>query len=377
MAIAMMRATHEQRLERWLGADKVEHLSRSMKDWYGPPIAVGGVPGNVWAHRGGGFSGPIKAGQVAPAIDFVEQRLKRIARNWTQRQMASLHMAGFSSLSDLIAEASGGKRRDYPFQKNGPTGVVNVSSSLWRLGSMPAAGGAGSAAPGGRACSDATTGSFTQFWNPGGTDTTHFVGAGVTASVINNTLLLYDRLFDVAKTMNSSATESVTGVPTRYQSSTVTDPDYAGGNFIFVEVGGTALAATGHNWTVCRYRNQAGTDTQTMPSLTGNSGAIVDRLDHPVGQWFAPLASGDTGAMDLDQMQCSAAVATGAVNFVIGHPIAMLPCPVANLICQMDGIGSAFNLVRIFDDACLAFLEVCKPATTATNYAGILSTVAG
>jgi len=42
-----------------------------------------------------------------------------------------------------------------------------------------------------------------------------------------------------------------------------------------------------------------------------------------------------------------------------------------------DGINSAFNLARIFDDAALAFLEVCKPATGATNYAGSFTTVAG
>ena len=97
----------------------------------------------------------------------------------------------------------------------------------------------------------------------------------------------------------------MTGVPTRYQSSTVTDPDFAGGNFLFVEVGGTALAATSHNWTTCLYRDQDNNDAVTLPSLTGNSGAIVDRLDHPVGQWFAPLATGDYGVKDLNQMQCS------------------------------------------------------------------------
>jgi hypothetical protein len=170
--------------------------------------------------------------------------------------------------------------------------------------------------------------------------------------------------------MNSTATESVTGVPTRYQSSTPTAADYAGGNFIFVEVGGTALASTAHNWTTCLYRNQAGTDAQTMPSLTGNSGAIVRRLDHPTGQWFAPLATGDVGAMDLNQMQCSAAVATGVINFVIGHPIAFMPCPVANMVCKDDGINTSANLQRIFDDAALAFLEVTKPATTTTTWTG-------
>jgi hypothetical protein len=177
--------------------------------------------------------------------------------------------------------------------------------------------------------------------------------------------------------MNSTATESVTGVPTRYQSTTGGAADSAEGNFLFVEVGGTALAATAHNWTTCLYTDQSGNTGATLPSLTGNSAAIVRRLDHPTSQWFAPLATGDTGIQQLDQMQCSAAVATGVVNFVIGHPLAWLPCPVVNMVCISDGLNSAFNLARIFDDAALAFLEVSKPATTATTYTGSFTTVAG
>ena len=114
-----------------------------------------------------------------------------------------------------------------------------------------------------------------------------------------------------------------------------------------------------------------------MPSLTGNSGAIVRRLDHPVSQWFAPLASGDTGVKALTQMQCSAAVATGVINFVIGHPIAWMPCLVANYMMIIDGINTAFNLTRIFDNAALGFLEVSKSTTTATTYTGGITIVSG
>ena len=364
--LRFQRHTHSQRLERWLGAAHVEQMSAAMRDWYGPPIAVSGVPGNVWAMKGGDFRGPIGAGQFASALDMVAARSKKILRRAAEINGGRAG-AGFASLDALISAVSTGKVRQFNFIKVGSTGVLSVTNTLWRAAGTPAAGAAGSAAPGGRALTDATTGAWPVLDNVS-TETRHFVRGEAQGSVGGNTLLLYDRLFDVAKTMNSTATESVTGVPTRYQSSTQTAADYAGGNFIFVEVGGTALAATAHNWTVCLYRNQAGTDAQTMPSLTGNSSAIVDRLDHPVCQWFAPLATGDTGAMDLNQMQCSALVATGLINFVIGHPIAFMPLPIANQLCITDGIMSAFNLVRIFDDAALALLEVMKPATTATTY---------
>jgi hypothetical protein len=198
------------------------------------------------------------------------------------------------------------------------------------------------------------------------------VGADVSANVINNSLLVYDLLFGVVKTMGSAATEAVTGVPTRYQSSIPANADFAGDNFLFIQVGGTALAATAHNWTVCQYRDDAGNDTQTLPSLTGNASAIIDRLDHPTGQWFAPLASGDVGIMDLAQMQCSASVATGVIWFMIGHPLGFMSFPVINSVLPFDWLTNRDQAPRIFDSAFIAFLEPLKPATGATTYTGRL-----
>jgi hypothetical protein len=201
------------------------------------------------------------------------------------------------------------------------------------------------------------------------------VGAELGASVIGNSLIIYDRLFHVLKTMNSTATEAVTGVPTRYQSSTPANEDYSGGNFLFVEVGGTALAATAHNWTTCLYTDQDNNAGATLPSLVGNSAAIVDRLDHPANQWFAPLAAGDSGIKTLTQMQCSALVATGAINFVIGRHISTVAFPVINQMLSPDWLTNRNQTPRIFDNACLSFLEFCKPATTATTYTGVIEFV--
>lgn len=374
----MNLATHSGQLERWLGSETVARLSIRMADWYGPPIAVAGVPGRVFAHRGGDFRGRIVSGRFATAecvADAWVKRIRRGARHVLHHAMRGQLNTGFASLSDLIAEATAGKRYTYQFQKVGATGVVSVTNSLWGLGNHPAAGANASNAPGGDAPTDATAGAW-PFTNPTSPDTQHFT-AGYARADFVNTLLLYDRIFQVNKTMNSTANEAVTGVPTRYQSVTGGAADSAEGNFLFVEVGGTALAATAHNWDTNLYTDQAGATGVTLPTITGNSGAIVRRLDHPTGQWFAPLATGDTGIKALTQMHCSAAVATGVINFVMGHPIAWIPIPIVNLICVADGINTAFNLVRIFDDAALAFLEVCKPATNATTYTGQFESVAG
>lgn len=376
------RSVHSGRIERWLGADRIAQLSRHITEgggpgnpWYGPPINLADCPGSVWIGRDGDFVGDFNRGFFDSAADSLARHLRNLWKAagkpiyFREHQRAPAFGVGFASISDALARASSGNGQLIgPIAKTGPTGVVGSASSLWRVGAQPVAGAAGSAAPGGRALTQATTGT-PNFANPA-SGTLHLTGADFSASIINNGVMLYDRIFDVAKTMASTATESVTGVPTRYQSSTATDPDYAGGNFLFIEVGGTALAATAHNWTTCTYRNQAGTDAQTLPSVTGISGAIVDRFDMPVNTWFCPLATGDSGIMDLAQMQCSASVATGAINFVIGHPIGIMMFPVINVLLPFDWLTNRQQAPRIFNDAALALFEFPKPATTATTYNG-------
>lgn len=375
-----MRHTHSDRLERWLGADKVAQLSAAMCNrdakWYGKPIAVHGVPGLVYATKDGDFIGAIDAGYEVSAIDRAEDIIRRHHRMQRARMARVRRQSGaIGSLDQALAAYFGGGNRTFSFLKSGTTGVVNSTNTLWFVGSQPAAGAAAAAAPGGTVPTDATTGSWA-FDNPTGGATQHFVFGNPIASVAANTLLLYDRLFSVTKTMNSTATEAVTGVPTRYQSTTPGAADYAQNNFLMIECR-TALPATAHNWTTCTYTDQDGNAAATLPSVTGNSSNIINRLDQPAGTWFAPLASGDTGIQQLDQMQCSAAVASGAIDFTIGHPIAFMPCGIANFVCEKDGLTTSISLERIFDDACLAFLEICKPATTATTYNGTFTTLRG
>lgn len=370
------RSVNSSQLERWLGREECERISQAMKDWYGPPIALAGVPGAVYAHKGGDFRGELRAGGEATAKDKAREVFRRMARAIrVVSRRGGARMDGFSSLSDLIAEATvGGKRRDFTFGKVGTLGVVGFTNTLWFVGSLPAAGAAAGAVPGGTAWTDASTGAFV-FTNPTGGDTLHFVRGDPMATVSPNTLMLYDRLFSVTFTIGVTTAEAVTGVPTRYQSTTTTADDYIGGNFVIPEIR-TALPATAHNLTVCTYTDQAAA-ASTLPSITGLSSGIVNRLDTASGLWFSPLESGDTGIQKLTQIQKSAVLASGAIDMTIGHPIAIMPCPIANVACTYDGINTAFNLTRIFDDACLAFLEMQKGATTATTYNGMFAAVAG
>lgn len=358
-----MVSTHSHRLERWMGAEPIERISAAMKDWYGPPIHILDVPGSVRVCGDGDFIGPFDRGNFMSSMDAYWEFLAKL------RSLRQPRMAGFASISDALLRASSGYSQTPGgmIAKVGPTGVVGVTSSLHKVDTQPPAGAAAPAAPSGGSPVDSDTGGM-YFVNPA-SGTLHLTGADISASVINNSLLLYDRVFHVAKTMASTATEAVTGVPTRYQSVTPGDADYAGGNFLFVEVGLTALAATAHNWTVCTYQDQ-GNAASTLPSLTGNSGAIIHRLDHPAQQWFAPLANGDVGIKALTQMQCSASVATGLINFVIGHPIGFMSFPVINSVIPFDWLTNRNLAPRIFNDAYLALLEINKPATGTTTYTG-------
>lgn len=372
----MLQSIHpkSEHLERWLGPAEVHNLSVNFRDWYGPPVAIAGVPGRVFVTKGGDFVGECRAGSelsgVERAVSIVKEEERRRFKRFMKKQAGA-----FSSLSALIAAASGGKQVRMNFSKVGtaPTAIAGAID-LWTAAGQPGAGAAGAAAPTGTSPTNSTTGNL-GFQNAvANANTSHFVNGWITANAVNS-LLLYDRLLAVAKTMNSTGTEAVSGTFSRYQSGTVTNADYIGGNFLFPSVPTTLLPATGHNWTVCQYTDDAGNTANSVPSIAGISACALHQIDLALGNWFMPLASGDVGVKALTQMQCSALVATGTIDFVVGHAIAAMPVPLVNLVCNIDGVASAFNLVTVFDNACLALIELPKPATTATTYSGILATV--
>lgn len=368
------RATHSQRLERWLGAQHVEQLSANFSKWFGPPVPVMGVPGSVFVTGGGNFIGECRAGQELSAVD----RAMCIVQEERRRRFKLAHryqVGAFGSLSALIAAATGGKQCQMQFSKVGtaPT-AVGGAMDLWGVGNLPAAGSAGAAAPGGTAPTSSTTGALGFANAVVNANSSHFVNAFVVANFVNG-LLLCDRLLMVAKTMSAITTEAVTGTFSRYQNQTPGTDDYIGGNFMYPRVS-SVLSATAHNWTVCQYTNQAGTATQSAPSVAGISACAANQIDLAVGpaDWFMALAAGDFGVKALTQMQCSASV-TGTLDFVVAHSVAALPVPLANNVMNIDGVASAFNLVKVFDNACLYFIELPKPATNATTYSGKVLTV--
>lgn len=366
---------HDQKIERHLGID-AQTISSSMRPWYADGIPILNVPG-ISALPGGEFSGQLAKNAPGSLSDYYASRAKRTWRNFARQQLSTAN-AGFASYSDLINEwTSSGKGQSLFFNKSLGTQVIGGCTSSWFVGSQPSAGGVSSAAPGGRATDKSTAGAFA-YTNATSPDLMALL-SGFIINTVGGSILLYDRLFDVIKTASSTTTEAVTGVPTRYVGSTAGSPDYPSGNFMFPEVTSAgALGATAHNWTVCKYTNQAGTTGQSAPSIAGVSGSIANSVDLALGNWFIPLAAGDTGVKALTQMQNSASV-TGALNFVVGHPLGFLACEVALRVFPFDFIvpGGVFNPQRVFDNACLSFLSIMPAATTAPVITGQINLCSG
>lgn len=401
-AISRGKPTHADHLERWLGAEHVARLSRDFANFYWP-VPIQGVPGNVYIMPGGDFAGEIRAGAYMSSADAAALTVKKILKSIENkarknRALGTLYdliragdrrmmsVGAFASIDAIIAAFTGGKGQALLFQKTGvPSNAIGNANDLWSRAGNPGSGAAGAAAPGGTAWSSASTGAL-KYLDGVSANSNHYLNWALSASVINNSLLLYDRLFSVALNMNSTATQAVTGVPTRYQSTTATDVGYIGGNFIFESNPATALASVAHSVTaastaVWTYTNQANTASKNLnhngtaiQTLAGVAACVAGGVNLAAGNWFIPLAAGDSGIKALTQMQHSA-IATGTMDAVIGHPIAVNACPVANLACLDDGLYSAINLSSILDGACLSFLEMPKPATTATNYSGLIRIV--
>jgi hypothetical protein len=266
---------------------------------------------------------------------------------------------GFASLSDLISEATiGGKAQRFRMSKNGVAApAVAASQHLWGLGPLPALGANAGGTGGGTIPDRTTVGSLGQV-NPTGGDTLHFVSA-MPMMTVGGAILMYDYLFGVNINVATTA-NTVTGVPTRYQTTN------AAGSWISARVS-TVYGATAHNYTIT-YMDQDGNTAEAGSAQAARVSSAVQTTPFTAPQWTYSLNSPDVGVRKITSIALSAA-STGNADFIIGHSIVTMPCPITGQVIPVDGINSAFNLIPIVDSACLAFAEYYKTATSAATSA--------
>jgi hypothetical protein len=366
----VFRSIHEQRAERWLGADLYRKAQEAGHYW---PVPVLGFDEPVFAYKGD-LVGYTRIGQFASYADLCTERAAKVLKRAARLSGSQLN-TGFPTLSSLIsAMTEGGKGQFLMFTKAGATGVVGCANSLWNVGAWPVAAGAGGTTGTGAIRTRTSTGALTQ-QNPGGTDTLHLTTITLQGSVAGQMLLLYDHLWDMTHTMTVDPRScDAANVPNRYQTAAL-----APGNF-FSGLVTTVLPAATPTITL-DYVDQDGNNVTGSALSTIRSAAAVNTCPFTAPNWFYPLASTDQGLRSLQNsanaINLSAAMASGVVTWFIGHPLAFIPMPAANTPVIIDGINSAFNLFRIQTDACLAFMEIAKSATTATNWWGQITAVSG
>ena len=365
-----MKPVHSQRLERWLGTERIEQLSRNMRGWYGPPIPLLDVPGGVRVHGDGDFSGAFERGYFVNAADALALALKRALR--AKVGLGTLG-TGFASISDALSEASSGKRQIVHggmWSKVGlAPGAAGAASDLWYPATNnPTAGATASNAAG--TAYDVSTAGAVKFANPGGSDTTHLTGADFSCNTANHAVMIVDRLGASLRTASSLGNDSVTFTQSRYTGTTPGAADYPGGNFVYPVARGGALGAFAHNWTG-QYTDQDGNTTQAFISTAGISACQQNRLDLPLNTWFWPLASGDSGVKQLTQTTCSVNTVTGSCEFVLAHPIGVMTFPTATLFYPFDWLTNRDQAPRVMDSACLSLLCLPQPASAAITVGGL------
>jgi len=368
---------HEGHLAAVLGDDMLRQIHTSSLGVH-IPVPIAGTP--FYARNGDILVEPQRFETTTgrPLHEFPHRREAARPTAWDKggRTLMPIAGGGFSSLSDLIAEATtGGKAQTLNFIK-GPSGtkVVGRGWSYWLLGPYPVAGAAGGATGTGAARTRATQGALGQS-NAGSGDTLHFVTGLVSGNVGGNLLLMYDRLWDMTHTMTVDPRScDAANVPTRYQTATT-----APGSFISGEVTTVLPAAT--PTVTFDYVDQDGNNVTGPAFSTIFSAAAVNSVPFTASTWFYPLDAADQGVRSLQNsanaVNLSAAMASGVVTWFIGHPIVFMPAQVANIPVVIDGVNSAFNLQQIVDDACLAFMDVAAGATTTTTYTGNIFLVSG
>lgn len=278
-----------------------------------------------------------------------------------------------ASLSDLISNATAGRRYLSVFQKIAPNlaGTATVWNTMWQFKGVPNIGLYDGSDLNAVQCDDAQGG----IYHGGDVSpyTKHLTKVSIMASssqVPPGVLILYDRLLyypglDPSVNTSQALTNSVT-LP-RYTSGL--------GVRAWLEVtsqlGGVAGVFT---YGTSGYTNSDGTTgRQHGVTVALAASQVQDRIPHSGSTvnnntWnpFLPMQVGDKGIRSVESIRFTTAPGSGEVALVLGFPLAVMPIPSQNVYCERDLVFQVPSLPRIYDGATLAFI-FCPLNATSTN----------
>jgi len=345
-----MRLAHTQRLERWFGSQWVAEVSVAMQHFRYPVPILG--QGNLVVYDGDFYGAP-PGGMASSLWEYVV----RPVRN---------ERGGFATTQALRDSAPA--RIMFPYNKSAAISPPAVGACMhwWALGALPVAGSNAAAAPGGTVPDNTTTGAFQPLDNAPTGDTRHLteLWAWEDLNVRTGSVMVYDYLFGV-NINHATTSNSVTGVPTRYQTSAL-----APGNFLSGRVT-TGLGATAHNITVT-YVDQDGNTAEAGTAQAIRVSSATNTLPFTQPKWFYYLNAPDSGMRNITNIALSAA-STGNVDWIIGKTIGIVPTgPILNHPMTVQGVNSNLLLDRAFDAACLALMQYFSKASSSPEPKGMI-----
>lgn len=264
----------------------------------------------------------------------------------------------------ILASLSALKGQDRQFSKTLTTIAAGTCVSPWALGDYPAAGSYGTARVM-RTCSSSTTGALS-FSNASGTDEIYLTGWGAqSTAAATGTLILYDRIADVAGIdFTTTSTQTIT-------SSTYTRSATGAGVQMFLEVSTTIVGTPVFTLSYTDQDGNAGATTGTV-TCAANS---ATRLAYAGSPWI-PLAAADSGVRALASLTCSVAGSAGVGTIVLARPIAQIPLISANGYIETSLATQYPKLPQLEDSHCLAFL-IFGGTSSAGSVSGNINAVAG
>lgn len=258
---------------------------------------------------------------------------------------------------DKLIAALASSGNTFPFIKTSATSEGAATwQSLWKQGTVPAAGSnpPASTAGSGYSPTDATTGSLGTYTNPTNPAQRRLLQAVIAGGTLG-TLILYDRLWACSGfgTVSTSAQNITT--PGTIPSRDANGAALGAGVELWGEVY-TAPGATAATWTVS-YTDQDGNAAQ---SATYAHPANAET----VGQMFPfVLATGDTGVRAVASFTASVSSGTaGDIGITLLRRIATIPIEQINVAKTYDFAQIGFK--QIFDDSCLAAMVLCTTTNT-------------